>query len=179
MTKLVHQIKASHGPPYPSFGVMFLVNVKKLWIACKIRISQEIIAMNRTFLQQSRICNVILTSLKTNNINLFTSSLFFGSFSDNFNFSMKKASRAYNFCFICKRHVLFNWQIVGHKKTKLNAQRYKKDWNKFIFLLYKCLKFLPSRFTVLVTHSITCIILPLSNIIICLKLSYPWKQTTE
>ena len=36
-----------------------------------------IIAMNRTFLQQSRICNVILTSLKTNNINLFTSSLFF------------------------------------------------------------------------------------------------------
>ena len=85
MTKLVHQIKASHGPPYPSFGVMFLVNVKKLLIACKIRISQgsliyTIIAMNRTFLQQSRICNVILTSLKTNNINLFTSSLFFTLF---------------------------------------------------------------------------------------------------
>ena len=102
-----------------------------------------------------------------------------GSFSDNFNFSMKKASRAYNFCFISKRHIVFNWQSVGHIKTKLNAQRYKKDWNKFIFWLFKCLKFLPSRFTVLVTHSITCMILPLSNIIICFKLSYPWKQTTE
>ena len=50
-----------------------------------------------------------------------------GSFSDNFNFSMKKASRAYNFCFISKRHVVFNWQSVGHIKTRLNAQRYKKD----------------------------------------------------
>ena len=102
-----------------------------------------------------------------------------GSFSDNFNFSMNKASRAYNFCFISKRHVVFRWQSVGQIKTRLNAQKYKKDWNKFIFLLFKCLKFLPSRFTVLVTHSITCIILPLSNIIICFKLSYPWKQTTE
>ena len=102
-----------------------------------------------------------------------------GSFSDNFNFSMKKASRAYNFCFISKRHVVFNWQTVGHIKSKLNAQRYKKDWNKFIFWLFKCLKFLPSRFTFLVTHSLTCIILPLSNIIICFKLSYPWKQSTE
>ena len=102
-----------------------------------------------------------------------------GSFSDNFNFSMKKASRAYNFCFISKRHVVFRWQSVGQIKTRLNAQKYKKDWSKFIFWLFKCLKFLPSRFTVLVTHSITCIILPLSNIIICFKLSYPWKQTTE
>ena len=50
-----------------------------------------------------------------------------GSFSDNFNFSMKKASRAYNFCFISKRHVVFNWQSAGHIKTRLNAQRYKKD----------------------------------------------------
>ena len=50
-----------------------------------------------------------------------------GSFSDNFNFSMKKASRAYIFCFISKRHVVFNWQSVGHIKTKANAQRYKKD----------------------------------------------------
>ena len=107
------------------------------------------------------------------------SKLLNGSFSDNFNFSMKKASRAYNFCFISKRHVVFNWQNVGHIKTWLNAQKYKKDWNKFIFWLFKCLKFLPSRFTVFVTHSITCIILPLSNIIICFKLSYTWKQTTE
>ena len=39
----------------------------------------------------------------------------FGSFSDNFNFSMKKASRAYNFCFISKRHVVFNWQCWTNK----------------------------------------------------------------
>ena len=103
----------------------------------------------------------------------------YGSFSDNFNFSMKKASRAYNFCFISKRHVVFRWQSVGQINTRLNAKKYKKDWNKFIFWLFKCLKFLPSQFTVLGTHSITCIILPLSNIIICFKLSYPWKQTTE
>ena len=102
-----------------------------------------------------------------------------GSFSDNFNFSMKKASRAYNFCFISKRHVVFKWQSVGQIKTRLKAPKYKKDWIKFIFWLIKCLKFLPSRFTVLVTHSITCIILPLSNIIIYFKISYPWKQTTE
>ena len=82
---------------------------------------------------------------------------------------MKKASRVYNFCFISKRHVVFNWQSVGHIKTELNAQRNQKNWNKFIFWLFKCLKFLPSRFTVLVTHSITCIILQLSNIIICFK----------
>ena len=50
-----------------------------------------------------------------------------GSFSDNFNFSMKKASRAYNFCFISKRHVVFRWQSVGQIKTRLNAQKYKKD----------------------------------------------------
>ena len=50
-----------------------------------------------------------------------------GSFSDNFNFSMKKASRAYIFCFISKRHVVFNWQTVGQIKTRLNAKRYKKD----------------------------------------------------
>ena len=31
-----------------------------------------------------------------------------GSFSDNFNFSMKNASRAYNLFFISKRHVVFN-----------------------------------------------------------------------
>ena len=97
--------------------------------------------------------------------------LVYGSFSDNFIFSMKKASRAYNFCFISKRHVVFNWQSVGQIKTRLNAKRYKKDWNEFIFWLFKCLEFLPSRFTVLVTHSKTCIILPLSNIIICFKLS--------
>ena len=103
----------------------------------------------------------------------------FGSFSDNFNFSTKKASRTYNFCFKSKRHVVFNWQSVGQIKTRLKAQRYKKDWNKFMFWLFKCLNFLPSRFTVLVTHSIPCIILPLSNIIICFKLSYPWKRTTE
>ena len=103
----------------------------------------------------------------------------YGSFSDNFNFSMKTASRAYNFCFISKRHVVFRWQSVGQIKTRLNAKKCKKDWNKFIFWLFKCVKFLPSRFTVLVTHSITWIILPLSNIIICFKLSYPWKQTTE
>ena len=102
-----------------------------------------------------------------------------GSFSDNFNFSMKKASRAYNFCIISKRHVVFRWQSVGQIKTRLKAQKYQKDWNNFIFCIYKCLKFLPSRFTVLVTHSITCIILPFSNIIICFKLSYPCKQTTE
>ena len=103
-----------------------------------------------------------------------------GSFSDNFNFSMKKASRAYHFCFINKRHVVFNWQSVGQIKTRINAQKYnKKDWKKFIFWLFDCLKFLRSRFTVLVTHTITCIIMPLSNIIICFKLSYPWKQTTE
>ena len=34
--------------------------------------------------------------------------LYNGSFPDNFNFSMKKVSRAYNFCFISKRHVVFN-----------------------------------------------------------------------
>ena len=95
------------------------------------------------------------------------------------NFSLKKAPRAYNFCFIIKRHVVFNWQSVGQIKTRINAQKYIKDWNKFIFWLFKCLTFLPSRFTVLVTHTITCIILPLSNIIICFKLSYPWKQTKE
>ena len=50
-----------------------------------------------------------------------------GSFSDNFNFSMKKASRAYNFCFISKRHVVFMWQNVGQIKTRFNAQKYKKD----------------------------------------------------
>ena len=50
-----------------------------------------------------------------------------GSFSDNFNFSMKKASRAYNFCFISKRHVVFMWQSVGQIKTRFNAQKYKKD----------------------------------------------------
>ena len=96
-----------------------------------------------------------------------------GSFSDNFNFSMKKASRAYNFCFISKRHVVFNWQSVGHIKTKLNAQRYKKIETSLFFGSLNILNLLPSRFTVLVTHSITCIILPLSNIIICFKLSYP------
>ena len=103
MTKFVHQIKASHGPPYPSFGVMFLVNVKKLWITCKIRISQgslmyTIIAMNRTFLQQSRLCNVILTSLKTNNINLFTSSLFFTLFIKKFLHTFTSL-KPYTFCF--------------------------------------------------------------------------------
>ena len=102
-----------------------------------------------------------------------------GSFSDNFNFSMKKASRTYNFCFISKRRVVFNWQSVGQIKTRLNAQKYTKKRNKFISWLFKCLNFLPSRFTVLVSHSITSIMLPLSKIIICFKLSYPWKQTTE
>ena len=56
-----------------------------------------------------------------------------GSFSDNFNFSMEKASRAYNFCFISKRHVVFNWQSFGHIKTKLNAQRYKKKIETSLF----------------------------------------------
>ena len=51
----------------------------------------------------------------------------YGSFSDNFNFSMKKASRAYNFCFISKRHVDFMWQSVGQIKTRFNAKKYKKD----------------------------------------------------
>ena len=51
----------------------------------------------------------------------------YGSFSDNFNFSMKKASRANNFCFISKRHVVFMWQSVGQIKTRFNAQKYKKD----------------------------------------------------
>ena len=40
---------------------------------------------------------------------------------------MKKVSMAYNFCFISNRHVVFNWQSVGHIKTRLNAKTYKKD----------------------------------------------------
>ena len=51
-----------------------------------------------------------------------------------FNFSMKKASRAYNFCIISKRHVVFRWQSVGQIKTRLNAQKYKKRWKQVCFL---------------------------------------------
>ena len=99
---------------------------------------------------------------------------FTGSFSDNFNFSMKKASRGYSFCFISKRQVCFQLTECWTNEDQVKFPKIQKKLNKFIFWLFKCLKFLPSRFTVLVTHSIMCIILPLSNIIICFKLSYPW-----
>ena len=64
-----------------------------------------------------------------------------GSFSDNFNFSMKKASRTYNFCFISNRHVVFNWQSVGQIKTRLNAQRYKKIETSLFFGSFNVLNF--------------------------------------
>ena len=57
-----------------------------------------------------------------------------GSFFDNFNFSMKKASRAYNFCFISKRHVVFNWHSVGQIKTRINAQKYPQKKKQVYFL---------------------------------------------
>ena len=47
---------------------------------------------------------------------------------------MKKASRAYNFCFISKRHVVFMCQSVGQIKTRFNAQKYKKRLKQVYFL---------------------------------------------
>ena len=52
-----------------------------------------------------------------------------GSFSDNFKFSMKKASRAYNFCFINKRHVVLAecWTNKDQDKCpKIQKKRLKK-----------------------------------------------------
>ena len=84
-------------------------------------------------LQGSRKCEKLTTDERTvDGQRVIT--IVYGSFSDNFNFSMKKASRAYNFCSISKRHVVFRWQSVGQIKTRLNAKKYKKRLKQVYFL---------------------------------------------